>query len=161
MGRLMLTLFLYVFWLLLSAKTDAVTLIVGGVAALVVGGLWGGRLRCNPAKALDPRRWFWGLVFGVVFVWEMAKANFDVAYRVLHPRRPLSPGILRVTSRCQSPLGRVFLANAITLTPGTLTVDLHGETLYVHCIRIKTQALDAQRDRIVRRFDRLLTKIFD
>ena len=64
------------------------------------------------------------LLYAFVFLFEMAKANLQVAYLVLHPKMPIHPGIVRVKTGIQSELGRTFLANSITLTPGTLTVDL-------------------------------------
>lgn len=161
MSQVMLSIIVWLFWIGAAGNIQGITLLVGAVPSILIGCFWGRRLHVNMKKALDIRRWFWALLFLFVFIWEMTKANFDVAYRVLHPRRPLSPGIVRVQSRIQSLWGRVFLANAITLTPGTLTVDLLGNDLFVHCIRIKPDRLDALRDQIVLRFDRYLTKIFD
>jgi len=161
MNHVILTLVLYAFWMLLAGCSDRVSMIIGALASILVAALWRRHFKGNMRKALDLRRWFWAFLFLFVFIWEMTKANFDVAYRVLHPKRPLAPGIIRVSSRIQSLWGRVFLANAITLTPGTLTVDLCGADLYVHCIRIKPDNLDHIRNQIVLRFDRYLTKIFD
>ncbi|MCK5148413.1 Na+/H+ antiporter subunit E [bacterium] len=161
MSIILLSLFLWVFWILAAGNSDLLTLIVGGVAAIFIGILWGKRLYVNSHKAFDIRRWFWALIFLFIFIWEIIKANFDVAYRVLHPKRPLSPGILYVKSQLKSTWGRVFLANAITLTPGTLTIDIQEDLLYIHCIRIKPNELSVLRNKIVARFDRYLIKIFD
>jgi multicomponent Na+:H+ antiporter subunit E len=70
------------------------------------------------------------------FLVEVTKANIDVAGRVITGR--IRPGIIRVTSDLKTDLGIFMLANSITLTPGTITVDIDEKTndLYVHNINI-------------------------
>jgi multicomponent Na+:H+ antiporter subunit E len=70
------------------------------------------------------------------FLVEVAKANIDVAYRVITGK--IRPGIIRVSSDLKTDLGIFILANSITLTPGTITVDIDEKThdLYVHNINI-------------------------
>ncbi|HZD43119.1 MAG TPA: Na+/H+ antiporter subunit E [Methanomicrobiales archaeon] len=88
-------------------------------------------------RMANPLRWLLLAVYsGVPFFLEMAKANFDVAYRVITGR--IRPGIVRVTSDLKTDLGIVTLADSITLTPGTLSVDIDEETndLFIHVINI-------------------------
>jgi len=66
--------------------------------------------------------------------WEIVKANWDVAWRILHPGLPISPTLFVVTSTQKSDVGRVTYANSITLTPGTVTVDLEGDKFTVHAL---------------------------
>ncbi len=61
-------------------------------------------------------------------------ANLDVASRVLAPSLPIRPGVVEVRTELQSALGRMLLANSITLTPGTLVIDVDGDRLLVHWI---------------------------
>jgi multicomponent Na+:H+ antiporter subunit E len=70
------------------------------------------------------------------FLVEVTKANVDVAYRVITGR--IRPGIIRVSSDLKTDLGIFILANSITLTPGTITVDIDEKThdLFVHNINI-------------------------
>lgn len=72
------------------------------------------------------------------FLYELAKANLQVAYLALHPRLPIRPGIIALATRHRSLLGTTLLANSITLTPGTLTMDVSpdGQTLYIHTLDI-------------------------
>ncbi|MCE5298417.1 MAG: Na+/H+ antiporter subunit E [Methanoregulaceae archaeon] len=74
-------------------------------------------------------------VIGPFFL-EVIKANLDVAYRVITMR--IRPGIIRVSSDLKSDLGIFMLANSITLTPGTITVDIDEKThdLYIHNINV-------------------------
>jgi multicomponent Na+:H+ antiporter subunit E len=86
----------------------------------------------------NPARWLLLPVYVVgPFLVEMTKANLDVAYRVITGR--IRPGIIKVRSGMKTDLGMFLLANSITLTPGTITVDLDEETrdLYVHNINIR------------------------
>lgn len=79
------------------------------------------------------------------FVVNMTLSNLDVAYRALHPRLPVYPGIVAVDIEGLSDLEVTMMANTITLTPGTLTmdVDMRRKRLYVHAIDARD--LDAVR----------------
>ena len=71
-----------------------------------------------------------------VFVKQIIAANFDVAYRVLAPGMPLEPQVILVPLRVETALGVTIIANSITVTPGTVTLDHDPEenALYVHVI---------------------------
>ena len=64
----------------------------------------------------------------------LVRANFDLAARVLSPSLPIRPAMVEVRTSLKSPLGKMLLANTITLTPGTLTVDVIGDRLLVHWV---------------------------
>lgn len=74
-----------------------------------------------------------GLYLGA-FTWELLRANVDVAYRVLSPGMPIEPEVILVPLRVESDLAITVIANSITITPGTVTLDYDDETnaLYVH-----------------------------
>ena len=161
MKKILLICFSFIIWLGFTCTFNLQNIIAGGVASIVVGLLFGNLFMEKPSKIFQIKRWFWFLVYIPVFLWEMAKANFDVAYRVVHPKRPIDPGIIKVKTKLKSEMGKVFLANSITLTPGTFTVDLKDEYLYIHCIKVKFTDVDKATEDIVRRFEPLLSKIFD
>jgi len=75
------------------------------------------------------------LIYVPVFLWEMVKANLQIALIVLDPRLPIAPRILKVHTRLTSDGGKMMLANSITLTPGTLTVEAREDELWIHCVR--------------------------
>jgi multicomponent Na+:H+ antiporter subunit E len=88
-------------------------------------------------RLLNPVRWVLFLVYLVgPFLLAMAKANLDVAYRVITGR--INPGIVRFNPGLKTDAGRTMLANSITLTPGTLTLEVDDETgdFYVHWINV-------------------------
>ncbi len=96
------------------------------------------------------------------FFWYCILANFDVAYRVLHPKMPIKPGIVKVKTNLKSDAGRTFLANSITLTPGTLSVDITDEGyLYVHWINVKTIDIEEASKEIVAKFEYFLKHIYE
>ena len=94
-------------------------------------------------RMLNPVRWIMFLVYviGPLFV-GMTKANFDVAYRVITGK--INPGIVKISPDLKTDLGITMLANSITLTPGTLTVDIDEDKndLYIHWINVKKEALE-------------------
>ena len=91
----------------------------------------------------------------------MLKSNLDVAYRVFHPEIPIRPGIVKVKTTLKSEVARTFLANSITLTPGTLTVDCIEDNLYVHWINIVSEDPEVETRLIVDKFEKYLKKIFE
>ena len=69
-----------------------------------------------------------------LLVWEIVKANWDVARRALGYGLDISPTLLRVSASQKTDLGRVIYANSITLTPGTVSIDVDGGTILVHAL---------------------------
>lgn len=74
------------------------------------------------------------LLYAPWLAWEVARANVDVARIILDPRLPIDPRMIRVESGQRSELGRVIYANSITLTPGTVSVEMTGKTITVHAL---------------------------
>jgi multicomponent Na+:H+ antiporter subunit E len=159
--KLVLILFSFIVWLLLTWSFDGQHLIVGAVVSVLTGLIFGDLFLHEPALVFQLKRWFWALLFIPVFLWEMIKANFDVAYRVIHPMMPIKPGIVKVKTKIRSEMGRVFLANSITLTPGTFTIDMKDDVLYIHCIYIRHTDIEKASRAILGRFEPFLIKIFD
>jgi multicomponent Na+:H+ antiporter subunit E len=90
-------------------------------------------------RMLNPLRWVIFLVYLIgPFFWAMAKANIDVAYRVITGK--INPGIVKISPELKTDLGITLLADSITLTPGTLSVDIDEKNndLYVHWINVTT-----------------------
>jgi multicomponent Na+:H+ antiporter subunit E len=148
-------------WLLLTWTVNWPSLVAGAVLSLITAIVFGGELPVVPVRLLNPMRWFWLLVFIPVFAYQCLKANIDVALRVLSPGLMLKPGIVKIRTSLQSDLARTFLANSITLTPGTMTVEIEEDVLYIHWIDVKTDDPDEAGRIIKGPFERLLARIFD
>lgn len=93
------------------------------------------------------------------FMIALVVANLDLAGRVLTPSLPIQPAMVEVRTKLQSDLGRLLLANTITLTPGTLSVDFEGDRLLVHWVYCPTD-LDAEQitQTIAGQFERRLRR---
>jgi multicomponent Na+:H+ antiporter subunit E len=91
------------------------------------------------------------VVYWPWLLWAIIKANIDVALRILSPRLPISPTMVEVQTSQKSALGQVIYANSITLTPGTVSVDLTDGMIIVHALsRESAEALmDGEMDRRV------------
>ncbi|WP_323674901.1 Na+/H+ antiporter subunit E [Halorubellus sp. PRR65] len=90
----------------------------------------------TPVVVRTPRAVVATLKYATVFLWELVTANVDVARRVLAPSMPIDPDVIEVPLRVETDLAITTIANSITLTPGTLTMDYDAErnSLYVHAI---------------------------
>ena len=82
----------------------------------------------------------YAVLYVVTFLWELVTANVDVAYRVLAPSMPIEPVVIVIPLRVERDSAVTTIANSITLTPGTLTMDHDPEAnaLYVHAIDGRT-----------------------
>ena len=161
MRTLTLFIILFLFWLLLTFELSPGNLITGAIAGLITTLFFGRFFVSGVKKFFQPARYFWLLVYLFVFIWECLKANFDVAYRVLHPAMPIKPGIVKVKSDLESQVGRAFLAMSITMTPGTITVDLIDDHLYIHWIFISSTDPEVYTRKISGRFEKYLKRIFE
>lgn len=117
-------------------------ILIGIILSLIVGFLGRTIFVKNDFRMANPVRWilFIAYIIGPFFV-SMAKANIDVAYRVITGR--INPGIVKISPNLKTDLGITMLANSITLTPGTLSVDIDEDSndLYIHWINVKKEAL--------------------
>jgi len=100
------------------------------------------------------------IIYIIVLLKEIVKANFDVAYRVLHPKMPIKPGIVIIKTELKQDIAKMILANSITLTPGTFTLDIKGDELLIHWIYVKTEKKEESTKEIGERFEKYLKVVF-
>ncbi|PIV52800.1 MAG: cation:proton antiporter [Elusimicrobia bacterium CG_4_10_14_0_8_um_filter_37_32] len=150
-------------WLILTWSVDWQHLLIGLLASIFVSWAVGDLFTENPWKLKDPKRYLWAVYYIIILIWEMIKANLDVAYRVVHPGIPIKPGIVKVRTKLKSDAALTYLANSITLTPGTFTIDIDKENgfLYIHWINVVSEDIDKATEVIVQKFERILEKIFE
>jgi len=115
----------------------------GALLSIIVGFIARKIFVKDSFRMLNPVRWFTFLAYliGPFFV-ALTKANLDVAYRVITGK--IKPGIVKISPELKTDLGITMLANSITLTPGTLSVDIDENTndLYIHWINVDEKALE-------------------
>ena len=151
----------FALWMLLFCSLNLAVILAGvGFSALLV---WLLSLGVAPGveKLLEPQRWLFFILYLPYFLYYCVKANLDVALRVIHPDVPIRPGIIKVRTTLNTDMAKTFLANSITLTPGTLTVDIDGQDLYIHWINIHVEGLEKRSAEICGRFEPLLRRIFE
>lgn len=147
-----LALFLAVLWWLLSGQTSPLLLGLGVLS--VLGTVWIARRMGVIDQDSHPVHLAWPLLrYSAQLGREIVVSNIDVVRLILAPRLRIEPHFLRVRTTQPTDLGKVILANSITLTPGTVTVDLHGDELLVHALtQASGQAVEeGQLDKLVPR----------
>jgi len=85
-------------------------------------------------RLLNPVRVIKALIYLPFFFRKMIQANISIAAVVLQPKLPIKPAIIKEETTLASAEGRLILSSSITLTPGTLSVDIDDHTLFVHCV---------------------------
>jgi multicomponent Na+:H+ antiporter subunit E len=148
-------------WIMLTFSIEIHDLAVGFAASALCAFYFGKISGCRVNKAVQIHRYLWFLYFVPVFVYYCIKANIFMAYRVLNPKLPIRPGIVKIKTTLNSGIAKAFLANAITLTPGTMTVDMIGEDLYIHWIYVSTADQSEKKSVICEKFEYILRRIFE
>jgi multicomponent Na+:H+ antiporter subunit E len=167
MRRLIYFILSFVIWVLLTwpfvdGGLDVQVIIAGVIASGIVAVLFHEVMPEEHHIFVSPTRLFWLIVYLPVFFYYILIANLDVVYRALHPKMPINPGIVKVKTRLKTESGITALANSITLTPGTLTVDVTDDGfLYVHWINVKAEDIEGATELIARKFEFFLEKIFE
>lgn len=151
---------LLAFWLILNNSVSPAILISGSVISLFIA--IGFCRECSVFNdlRLTPKAFLYTFVFLAVFLGELVKANLDIAFRILSPSLPINPGIIKAKTTLKSKMARLILANSITLTPGTFTVDIIGDELFIHIVNIKDENLDELGNQIIRKFEKYLEVIY-
>lgn len=148
------------FWILLNGSLAGDVLVVGLIAAFVITLLFRNGLAVVSGFRATPRAMLAALGYVFFFAKELVKSNLSLARIVLSPALPLNPGIVKVRTRLKSHMGRLLLANSITLTPGTLTVHMDGEWLYIHWVTVESADIEAATAAIVSGFEDYLEVMY-
>ena len=145
-----------------SGEIGGQDILTGVVVALLVALVMKDVITQPFSRFLNPVRIFWFIAYLFVLAYKVILANFDIAYRVLHPDMPIRPGIVKVKTKLKTASGISALANSITLTQGTLTVEATEDGyLYVHWINIPSVDSEKAAEHIVSRLEGLIKKVFE
>jgi multicomponent Na+:H+ antiporter subunit E len=156
----MLFVTLFGFWILLNGSFAGDVLVVGLITAFLITLLFRNSLAVISELRTTPRALAAAVGYVFFFSRELVKSNLNLARIVLAPALPLNPGIVKVRTRLKSRMGRLLLANSITLTPGTLTVDIDGEWLYIHWVTVDAADVEAATAAIVSGFEGYLEVMY-
>ncbi|MBO4360872.1 MAG: Na+/H+ antiporter subunit E [Eubacteriaceae bacterium] len=152
-----MTLFLYVFWIILCGRIDAEILLTGlAVTALAMAAsrLFFGYTLRKDISVIGRIPLFSVYVFILFF--QIVKANISVMRLILDKNKHTEPCMVTFRADLRTRLGRYLLANSITLTPGTITVGVEGDVYTVHCL--DRSLLDTSRDAVLQKWIRRMEK---
>lgn len=140
-------------WMMLNRDTTLLNGILGFALGAIVVEMG---LRASGTGRYISR--LWAVVrFACYFLYILVKANLDVAWEIITPGYTMTPRMIRYDVKGLTPVQITVLANAITLTPGTLSADINdaGDTLYIHAMYAEkksdaTKDLDELRDKLLK-----------
>ncbi len=150
----------FITYILFTGSTKPFDLVTGLIVAIGVGLLVGKYLVQSDAKALNPVRWLWAVIY---FIWYMlvaeVKAHLDVMARIISGK--YEPGIVKVPIEVKTDYAKMLIANSITNTPGTVVVDLDDKYMYVNWINVTTEDPEKAKREICGDFEKYAEKIFE
>lgn len=161
-SNLILFLIIMLFWILWNNTWDTTIWLYGGILALMILLIFGKSVHIFDGAKFTPIGIAFSFYYILIFIIALIKSNIDVLLRVLHPKLPINPGIVRVNTELKSPMARLILANSITLTPGTFVVDITEKHLYIHWIDVCCEG-DPEKatQKISSQFENILKKIYE
>lgn len=151
---------LFVIWLIANNSLGLDIVLTGAVLATALALAFASFSGAYACIRWSPQVLFNALIFFAVFLEELFKANINVLMLVLSPRINIEPGIVEIQTTLKSPIGRLVLANSITLTPGTLVVDIKDDTLFIHWINVSSKDPVSATQQIAGRFEKYLKVIY-
>ncbi len=152
----------FIIWIALVGTIRWDELVTGAAVSIILAIFTAHIFTTEGLSNLSPKKVICGIIYFFPYlIWQMIKANLDVAYRVIHPKRPINPGIVKVKTKMHSDLAKTIVANSITLTPGTFTLDVRGDEMYIHWIDVKTQDVEEASEMIPGVFEKCLMKFMD
>ena len=135
-------------------------LIVGILVSLIVTIIIAKYVNYQIDYKLPYRLLVFVFVYLPLFIWKLVLANIDVARRVLSPKIPLNPGFVKIPTDLKGDFAKLTLANSITLTPGTLSIDVENEHIYVHTVDVKGKDEAENKKNISSACEKVLEVIF-
>ena len=151
---------LFIIWLIANGTLAHNTVLAGIIISAFIAFAFAAFARVYSVIRWTPKVILTYLVYLAIFFVELIKANMNVMRLVFSPRINIKPGIVEIKTELKSPIGRLALANTITLTPGTLVVDIKDDSLFIHWINTSTTDPQAATEAIAGRFEKYLKVIY-
>jgi multicomponent Na+:H+ antiporter subunit E len=151
---------LMLIWVIANGTLAPDSLITGLVISAAIALAFASFARVYSVIRWSPKVIFYYLLYLGVFLIELTKANLNVMRLVFSPRIEIQPGIVEIKTELKSPIGRLALANSITLTPGTLVVDIKDDSLFIHWINVNATDPVGATEKISARFEKYLKVVY-
>ncbi|HHC18873.1 MAG TPA: cation:proton antiporter [Euryarchaeota archaeon] len=159
-GFIPVALLTFVIYILFTGSATLFDIVTGIVVGIVCGVLFGRFLVEKDRKALNPARWLWTIIYFLKYMTIIEfKAHWDVIKRTITGN--IRPGIVKVPIKVKNEYARILVANSITNTPGTVTVDMDDKYIYVNWINVVTEDPDAAKKHISEEFEKFAEKILE
>lgn len=149
---------LYLVYLLLAGFIVE-ELIVGAAVSLILTFILAKYVNYKIDLKLPIRLVVFVFLYLPVFIWQLILANLDVAARVLG-FKALNPGFVKIDTELEGEFAKLTLANSITLTPGTLSIDVDEQNVYIHTVDVKGKTPEENKKEISSLFERILKVVF-
>ncbi|MFT5659759.1 MAG: multicomponent Na+:H+ antiporter subunit E [Sulfurimonas sp.] len=153
MRALSWSIFLFAIWMILTANFELVNLFVGFGVSFSIALLYIKMFQDEKIEMINP---YYLFLYILVLIKNLVLSNLQMAKRTLSPDMKLNPAIVAVKTKLTSEWKILLLANSITLTPGTLTLDVKDYTLYIHIIECKDIK---EKQNITQEFENIISKI--
>ncbi|MEA2073987.1 MAG: Na+/H+ antiporter subunit E [Campylobacterota bacterium] len=147
------TILLFALWMILSANSELSNLAVGLSVSAGISLLYIKMFQNEKVEMINP---YYLFIYILVLLKNLIVSNLQIAKRVLSPDMKLNPAIVAVKTELKSDWKKLLLANSITLTPGTLTLDVKDDILYIHIIECKDET---DTSHITQEFEKIISKI--
>ncbi len=153
MRLLFWTILLFALWMVLTANFQIFNILVGIGVSFSIALLYTKLFTHKTFEFISP---VWFLVYLYVLLKNLIISNIQISKRILRPDMKLSPAIVAVKTNLESDWKKLLLANSITLTPGTLTLDIKDDMLFIHVIEYDK---DSNKENITKEFEDIIAKI--
>lgn len=151
---------LFLFWIMLEGSLSFDVIFIGIIVSGAITLIYPSGLSFFTEFKATPEAFKAGFHYYGYFFKELFISNIKLAAVVASPSLPIKPGLVKVRTKLKSKMGRLMLANSITLTPGTLTVELEGEWIYVHWVLMETDDIEVATKKIVSGFESYLEVMY-
>ncbi len=151
---------LFVIWLMLNSTLAWQVWVLGLVLAVLGAIMLKDIAAAYAGTRINGRTIVYYFAYMGLFLKELVKSNLTVARLVLLPDPDIQPAIIQVKISLKSAVGRLALANSITLTPGTLVVEITDDSLFIHCINVDRDDPEKDLRTNVKKFEKYLKVVY-
>ncbi len=153
MRLLFWTILLFTLWMVLTSNVQIFNIVIGIGVSFSIALLYTKLFIHKAFEFISP---VWFMVYLYVLLKNLILSNLQISKRILSKDMKLSPAIVAVKTNLESDWKKLLLANSITLTPGTLTLDIKDDMLFIHVIEYHE---GSNKEDITKEFENIIAKI--
>ena len=153
MQYLFWSILLFVLWMILTLNFQMANILVGMAVSFSIALLYVKLFIHKKFEFINP---VWLMVYLYILLKNLLISNIQISTMILRSDMKLSPAIIAVKTNLESDWKKLLLANSVTLTPGTLTLDIKDDTLFIHVIAYNE---NLNKENIIKEFEDIIAKI--